>query len=84
MEYGVTISMFRGPSLICIITNSIILRMDDNCPPFLAMKYVLNSGSMFRGRSGRPRITLLNTIQADLKLHNVKFDDVDDFEIARS
>ena len=60
-----------------------ILRMDDNCPPVQALKFALDSSSMFFGRSGRPRITLLNTIQADLKTHGIKFFDIDDFETVR-
>ena len=51
--------------------------MDDNCPPVQALKFALNCRTMFLGRSGRPRITLLNTIQADLKTH-------DDFEAVRN
>ena len=61
-----------------------ILRMDDNCPPVQALKFALTCGTMFLGRSGRPRITLLNTIQADLKAHGIQFFDIDDFETVRN
>ena len=46
-------------------------------------KFALNSGDRFRGRRGRPRISLLNTIKADLKLHNLKFTDTDDVKVVR-
>ena len=60
-----------------------ILRMADNCPPLMAMKFALNSGNLFDGRRGRPRITLLNTIQADLKKHNLDLNSIEDFDSLR-
>ena len=56
-----------------------ILRMDDNCPPVNAMKFALNSSGLYKGRRGRPRITLLNTIQGDLKRHGLELNSISDF-----
>ncbi len=55
-----------------------ILRMDDNCPASLALRYAINSSTSLRGRRGRPRTNLLSFIQADLKEHNIKLNGVDD------
>ena len=60
-----------------------ILRMADNCPPVTAMKFALNSGDLFSGRRGRPRITLLNTIQSDLKMYNLTLNNIEDFDNLR-
>ena len=48
-----------------------ILRMDDNCPPVLAIIFAITSAEQHRGRRGRPRINLFSTIEVDLKEHNL-------------
>ena len=60
-----------------------ILRMDDNCPPVLALRFALTSGDLYTGRRGRPRCNLLSTLQDDLKEHNLSFKSIDDYEIIR-
>ena len=61
-----------------------ILRMDDNCPPVLALRFALTANTLYKGRRGRPRINLLNTIQADLKEHNIELKCINDFDNLRS
>ena len=60
-----------------------ILRMDDNCPPVVALRFALTADSLYKGRVGRPRINLLNTIQADLKTHDISLKNVNDFDDVR-
>ena len=60
-----------------------ILRMDDNCPPVLALRFAVTSDNLYKGRRGRPRINLLNTIQADLREHGIMLKSVNDFDILR-
>ena len=60
-----------------------ILRMEDNCPPVLALRFALTADGLYKGRRGRPRCNLLNTIQADLKEHNIKLKSVNDFDSLR-
>ena len=61
-----------------------ILRMDENCPASLALRYAVEASSSLKGRRGRPRTNLFNTIQADLKDHNIKFNCVDDIFYLKS
>ena len=58
-----------------------ILRMDDNGPASLALRYAIESSDSLRGRRGRPRTNLFthfSYIQADLKEHNIKLASIDD------
>ena len=55
-----------------------ILRMDDNSPASLALRYAIESSDSLRGRRGRPRTNLFSYIQADLKEHNIKLASIDD------
>ena len=48
-----------------------ILRMDDNSPASLALRYAITSSDSFRGRRGRPRTNLLSIIQTDLEEHSI-------------
>ena len=56
-----------------------ILRMDDNCPAVLALRFAVDTASSLRGRRGRPRTNLFSFIQADLKEHNMRLNSTDDF-----
>ena len=60
-----------------------VLRMDDNCPPVLALRFAVTSGDFYCGRRGRPRINLLSTIQDDLKEFNINLKSVEDLEMIR-
>ena len=60
-----------------------VLRMDDNCPAVLALRYAITSADLYKGRVGRPRVNLFNTIQNDLKVHNKYLKTVDDFDEIR-
>ena len=60
-----------------------ILRMADNSPPVSALKFALTSSDMYKGRRGRPRISLLNTIQSDLKKYQLTLNDMSDFDNLR-
>ena len=57
-----------------------ILRSDDNTPASLALRYAISSLDHFRGRVGRPRSNLLNTIQNDLKEHCIVLNTLEDLE----
>ena len=57
-----------------------ILRMDDNCPPVLAIRFAITSAEQHRGRRGRPRINLFSTIEVDLKEHNLSLKTVADLD----
>ena len=60
-----------------------ILRMDDNCPAVLSLRYAIASADLYKGRLGRPRINLFNTIQNDLKRHGIVLRTVTDFDEVR-
>ena len=60
-----------------------ILRMDDNCPPVVSIRFALTSSDLYSGRRGRPRINLFSTIQKDLKEHNICLKTVDDLDNLR-
>ena len=60
-----------------------VLRMDDNCPPVLALRFAITSGELYCGRLGRPRINLLSTLQEDLKEFNLSLKSVNDLEEIR-
>ena len=55
-----------------------ILRMDDNCPAVLALRYAVTSSEFLKGRRGRPRSNLFTTLVNDLKEHNLNLSDTDD------
>ena len=57
-----------------------ILRSDDNTPASLALRFAISSVEHLRGRVGRPRSNLLNTIQNDLKEHSIELKNIDDLE----
>lgn len=57
-----------------------ILRMEDNCPPVLAIRFAITAAEQYRGRRGRPRMNLFSTIQADLNEHNISLKTVVDLE----
>ena len=60
-----------------------ILRMDDNCPPVLAIRFAVTSAEQYRGRRGRPRINLFGTIQKDLEEHNISLKTIADLNSLR-
>ena len=60
-----------------------VLRMDDNAPPVLSMRFAIAGAEQYGGRLGRPRTNLLGTIRGDLKQHNISLKTVDDFNNLR-
>ena len=60
-----------------------VLRMDDNAPPILSMRFAIDGAEQYKGRLGRPRTNLLGTIRDDLKEHNIGLKTVDDFDYLR-
>ena len=54
-----------------------VLRIDYNCPPVLAQRFAVTS------IAGKPRITLLRTIQDDLKEFKIDLKSVEDLEMIR-
>ena len=65
-----------------------ILRMEDNSPAALALRFAVNSSDMYKGRRGRPRINLFNTLQGELKdRHNIELksnNDLDELKLLAS
>ena len=57
-----------------------ILRMDDNCPAVISIRFAITSADIYRGRRGRPRTNLLSTIQSDLRGHDINLKTVADLE----
>ena len=55
-----------------------ILRMDDNCPASLALRYAVSSSEHLRGRRGRPRSNLFSTLINDLREHSIELSNIDD------
>ena len=55
-----------------------ILRMDENSPASLALRFAIESSTRLQGRRGRPHTNLLSNIQADLRSHNLSLNGVDD------
>jgi len=60
-----------------------VLRMDDDAPPVLSMRFAITAAEQYKGRRGRPRTNLLGTIQDDLKQHNISLKTVDDLNYLR-
>ena len=61
-----------------------VLRMDDSSPAVQSLKYAITSADLFKGRLGRPRINLFNTIQKDLKVHGLDLKTMNDFYDVRN
>ena len=61
-----------------------ILRMDDNCPAVLLLRFAVESTNNLRGRRGRPRTNLYSFIQADLKQHNLRLNSTEDLTELRT
>ena len=61
-----------------------ILRMDDNCPAVLSLRFAVESSSSLKGRRGRPRTNLYSFIQADLKQHNMRLNSTEDLTELRT
>ena len=57
-----------------------VLRMDENSPAFLSLRYAIASADIYTGRCGRPRINLFNFIRDDLKLRNIPLVTVSDLD----
>ena len=55
-----------------------VLRMDDNCPASLALRYAVSSSEYLRGRRGRPRSNLFSTLTNDLSEHSINLRTVAD------
>ena len=60
-----------------------ILRMDDNCPAILALRYAVSSSDLFKGRRGRPQTNLFSILVNDLKEHDICLNTVDDLHELR-
>ena len=60
-----------------------ILRMDDNSPASLALRYAVSTSTTMRGRRGRPRCNLFSTIVTDLQAHNISLKTVEDLTVLR-
>ena len=60
-----------------------ILRMDDNSPAALSLRYAMTSSDMFTGRRGRPRTNLFSIIQSDLKTLDLSFKNCDDLDFVK-
>ena len=62
--------------------------MEDNSPAALALRFAVNSSDMYKGRRGRPRINLFNTLQGELKdRHNIELksnNDLDELKLLAS
>ena len=54
------------------------LRMDDNCPASLSLRYAVDSSEFLKGRRGRPRANLFTTLVNDLKEHDIRLKNLDD------
>ena len=61
-----------------------VLRMDDSNPAIQSVKYAITSSQFLKGRLGRPRINLFNTIQGDLKDRGLALKTIDDLDVVRS
>ena len=55
-----------------------ILRMDDNCPAKVALRYAVDCSEFLRGRRGRPQSNLFSFLVNDLKEHNIQLANVND------
>ena len=55
-----------------------ILRMDDNSPASLALRYAVTSSDFLKGRRGRPRSNLFSFLVKDLKEHSLQLRNCDD------
>ena len=55
-----------------------VLRMDDNCPAALALRYAVSSAEYLRGRVGRPRSNLFSILVNDLNEHSICLKTVQD------
>ena len=60
-----------------------VLRMDDNCPASLALRYAVSSLEYLRGRRGRPRSNLFSTLVNDLSEHSLSIKTVQDLSDLR-
>ena len=61
-----------------------ILRMDDNSPPYLSLRYAIEQAFCLKGRIGRPRSNLLDFIKSDLSVHNLILNNIDDLMFIRN
>ena len=61
-----------------------ILRMDDNCPAYLSLRFAVEKSNSLRGRIGRPRTNLLDTIKSDLSNHDLTLDSIDDLMVLKN
>ena len=61
-----------------------VLRMDDNCPASLALRYAVSSSEFLQGRVGRPRCNLFGFLVKDLSEHSIPLKTVDDLVVLRS
>ena len=61
-----------------------VLRMDDNCPASLALRYAVSTLEFLRGRRGRPHCNLFSFLVSDLSKHSLSLKTVDDLEIIRN
>ena len=55
-----------------------VLRMDENTPAFLSLRYAIAAGDIYTGRLGRPRINLYNFVKEDLKSRNIPLETISD------
>ena len=60
-----------------------VLRMDDSSPAVQSLKYAITSDEILKGRRGRPRINLFNTIRSDLNEHMLSLKSMDDLHTIR-
>ena len=60
-----------------------ILRMDENIPASLALRYAVSTAKTMKGRVGRPRCNLFGFIVADLREHSIELKDVNDLNNLR-
>ena len=60
-----------------------ILRMDDDCPASLALRYAVTCGDLFKGRRGRPQINLFSVLVNDLNEYDISLKNLDDLHELR-
>ena len=57
-----------------------VLRSEENCPALLALRFAVEGSKKYKGRVGRHRCNLLDTLRDDLKTRHMMLRNVIDFE----
>ena len=57
-----------------------VLRSEENCPGLLALRFAVEGSKRYKGRVGRHRCNLLDTLRDDLKTRHMMLRNVIDFE----